>query len=1292
MRFETLVVAVFAFSYPSAGFVRADDAPTWEKQVAPFLKTYCVGCHDGGDDSKGGLSLLTHKALMAGGDGGEAIVPGKSADSRLVQMLLGKEEPRMPPKDAKQPKAEEIALITRWVDLGARGPSVDVPQSADELKLPHIRPRSSTTPAVTSLKYSADGRWVAASRHREVIVLGAATGRLAYRLAGAENPINAVAFSPDGQVVAAAEGLPGVVGKIRLWALPEGPSPEPVAPTRTLTGHTDSVYAVAFSPDGAQLVTGSYDKLLILWDVVSGAEKHTLKHHTGAVFGAAFSPDGKTLASVAADQTVKLWNVATGQRILTLIEPTKGLNAVAFHPTGHELAAVGVDKMIRIYEWNGSVAKLKKSAFAHDAAILAVDYSPDGKTLYTGGEDRRLKAWDAEKLQERHVYELLADWPLALAVNPAGDQLAVGLYSGGLMIFDPRSTEKRNGVTLPVAAAFRSTGRRPVRDFANTARVVDRRSHGAMTHATGGGLYELLAAAAIGQAEAKPEAAKPEPKPNPPTPRFDAISPRTVVRGQKVKFTLHGQNVSAADRLFISAGTLKPTLLPPDEKNANAAFCEIEIPADMPPGMVSIRLHTPLGTAGQKSFYVGPFAELGEKEDNGARDKATPAALPATLVGTINSRGDRDVWSFAAAAGQELAFVLVGPNMGSSLQARMSLTDEQGGVINTVTRHPARGETVLTHRFSSPGKFFLQVEDRDYMGGGNHYYYIHAGAIPYVTGVWPLAMRGADQGTHSPNEVAAIDVTGVNLLPETKLRPTPGAGAHFVAPFATAGKTINSARYESSSYPEFVEVESNDLPQQAQNLPVPAGVTGRFRLEKQNGDPMAVADSSADGPKTGAPRGDRDHFAFTARKGDRLTIETLARRLGSPVDTVIDILDPEGRPVPRATLRAVAETYTVLRDHDSRSKGIRLQNWEDVLPNDLMLIGDEILKVQILPLGPDEDVKFFDRFGPRMGYLGTTPQAHAINSAAFKVEVHPPGSAFAATGMPVVPLYWSNDDAPGLGSDSQVLFDVPADGTYVVRVRDVRDLTGDACVYRLVVRPRNEDFRITLDSENPNIPRGGSLPVTVNVDRLDGFNGPVDVRVEGLPAGLSATSTRIGPDTFSAMFTITHSEAAVAPATDAAQPPAPDMLGMRVIASAMIDGKPVERTTTPGFGSHHLTITSPPDLAVTVEPSAAEISPGQELRFTATIERRNGFQGRVPVDVLNLPHGLRVLDVGLNGVLINENETSRSFVVACDPWAPTGPLTFYAAARVESKNERHAAPGIRLNVKTDPAPGVASTP
>src|SRR5262249_3042351 len=155
-----------------------------------------------------------------------------------------------------------------------------------------------------------------------------------------------------------------------------------------------------------------------------------------------------------------------------------------------------------------------------------------------------------------------------------------------------------------------------------------------------------------------------------------------------------------------------------------------------------------------------------------------------------------------------------------------------------------------------------------------------------------------------------------------------------------------------------------------------------------------------------------------------------------------------------------------------------------------------------------------------------------------------------------------------------------------------------------------------------------------------------------------------GPDLFTAVLTLTATEGAPgesvassgepgvsAPGSSGTSPASAldalaktSFLSMRGIASASIDGKTVEHTTTPGMGSHHVTITSPPDVLIAVTPTSAEIVPGQELRFTATIERRNALKARIPVEVLNLPFGLRVLDVGLNGVLINENETSRSFV------------------------------------------------
>lgn len=1173
---SAISIIVLVTSVISAVPVCADDAPTFDKHIQPFLKTYCVGCHNGDDDSKGGLDVRSFKSLMEGGDGGAAIVSGKSGESRLVKLMLGTAKPKMPPKDSKQPKVAEIELVRRWIDEGAKGTESATPQTADELTLPRVEPKAKVSAAFTAMAYSGDGKWLAAARHRDVLLFDA-MGKVAHTLTGAEHPINAVAFSPDGKFVAAGEGFASVTGRVCVWEI-GGKEP------RVFTGHADSVYGVAFSPDGKLLASASYDKLVILWDMATGAPRHTLKHHTGAVFGIAFSPDGKTLASIAADQTVKLWNVQSGQRITTLTEATKGLNTVAFNPktsrdsnaskeSGRggpvEFVAGGSDKMIRIWEWNGSAARLKRSAFAHDAPILALVYSPDGKTLFTASEDRRIKAWDVATLRERHVYDEFADWPLALAVSPDGKRLGVGFYDGGLAVFE---TEAAKAARELVKSAAKPPATNP---------------------------------AAVARGNPKKVGAKTD---IPATPRLDSLSPRTVVRGKKVQITLNGQNIWDADRAFIQPHSLKVSLLPGEEKTPNKKMCEVEIPDDLPPGLVQLRLHTPLGSTGAKSFYVGPFAEVMEKEPNNTADKSLVAMTPATWLGAIDSKGDRDLWTFEASVDQELAFQLVGANLGSALSAKLTLLDEAGKTLATVTRSANRNEVELAHRFDRAAKYVLQVEDRNFTGSGNHFYAIHASA--------------GEPGDVSPRSESNVG----------------------------GRETVSGG-----------ESEPNNTPEKAQVVSVATTIGGRI-----------------------ATAGDVDHFAFEAKKGDHLTIEVRAGRKGSSLDSVIDILDSAGKPVGRHTLRAVAETYTVLRDHDSKLRGIRLNNWEDFQPNDLLMLGGEVIKVQILPLGPDEDVKFFEKGNVRLAFLGTTSQAHALNSAAYKVEVHSPGMTFPPNGMPVVQLNYTNDDGgPDFKGDSQILFDAPADGKYIVRLRDVRDLAGDDFFYELAIRSRQEDFRLSLDQENPNIPRGGSRPVTVTAERLEGFNGTIDVRLEGLPDGITATTGRIHSDSLSCIVTLTA-------AADARQPSGDEGLHLAVSGSAIIDRKTVEHRTTPLFGVHQVSITSPPDLLVRVVPATATIVPGQELRFTVTIDRRNGLKARVPIDVLNLPHGLRVLDVGLNGVLITEDIVTRTFVVHCDPWAAPGPHMFYAAGRVEAKgNERHASSPLQIEVK---APAVVATP
>lgn len=421
------IAVIFAASM----LATAQDAPSFAKDVAPIFASNCAGCH-GGNARMSGLSLETYESAAKGGSHGKIIEPGKSAQSRLYLMITGKVAPSMPL--GGKPLAEgDVEAIRKWIDAGAKPPT---PEEERELaahlaapSIPDIKPTVSLHPQIGALAFRPDGKLLALGTYKEVRLTDPATGQTVATLTGHAEAVRAIAFSPDGGLLAAAGGLPARSGEVKIWDVAARKE------LRTIKGHSDCVYAVAFSPDGKSIATSSYDKLIKLWSVDTGQEIRTFKDHIDAVYALAFTPDGKRLISGAADRTVKVWDAATGERLYTLSEPQDGLNTIALDPSGKFVAAGGLDKTIRIWELGAKEGTLVNSLIAHEDAILKLAYSPDGKWIASSAADRTVKIFNVHDLTEIKTYANQPDWVLSLEFSPDGKTFAAGRYDGSFEIY-----------------------------------------------------------------------------------------------------------------------------------------------------------------------------------------------------------------------------------------------------------------------------------------------------------------------------------------------------------------------------------------------------------------------------------------------------------------------------------------------------------------------------------------------------------------------------------------------------------------------------------------------------------------------------------------------------------------------------------------------------------------------------------------------------------------------------------------------------------------------------------------
>ena len=308
---------------------------------------------------------------------------------------------------------------------------------------------------------------------------------------------------------------------------------------------------------------------------------------------------------------------------------------------------------------------------------------------------------------------------------------------------------------------------------------------------------------------------------------------------------------------------------------------EITIDAHAALGKREVRLATPGGLSNPMAFYVGQLPEFTKPDwkssvrPDGSKETVKPAAneiavtLPATLNGQIPPGGG-DKYCFPARAGQQLLVAASAreliPYLADAVpgwfQATLTLYDDAGNELAYADAFEFHPDPVLFYKIPKDGDYVLEIKDSLYRGREDFVYRVNLGELPFITGVFPLGGKVGSPLT--------LGLSGWNL-PLSQTTPDLGAvegGAHFVS----AGPLSNRLPFALDTLPEIVASKANNTLASAQKITLPIIINGR--VEKP---------------------GDWDVFAFDGKAGDTVVAEVCARRLGSPLDSVLKLTDAAGK-------------------------------------------------------------------------------------------------------------------------------------------------------------------------------------------------------------------------------------------------------------------------------------------------------------------------------------------------------------------------------------------------------------
>jgi WD40 repeat protein len=250
-----------------------------------------------------------------------------------------------------------------------------------------------------------------------------------YTLTGHQQPVSAIAFSPDGQQLVSSS----FDKTIKLWDLNNGKC------LKTLLGHHSRIWTVAFHPHGQQIASGSDDNNTKIWDLKQGRCIKTIVGHTNAIISVKLSPNAGYLASGSEDNTIRVWDINKGSICQTLRDHTNRVWSVDFSPNSRLLASGSADYTIKLWDWQ--LGNCLQTLRGHQSWVWQVAFSPDGQTLASSSYDHTVKIWNVDTGECLKTLQGHASPVIFVTFSPDGQLLASSDFDGIIKLWNPDSGE-----------------------------------------------------------------------------------------------------------------------------------------------------------------------------------------------------------------------------------------------------------------------------------------------------------------------------------------------------------------------------------------------------------------------------------------------------------------------------------------------------------------------------------------------------------------------------------------------------------------------------------------------------------------------------------------------------------------------------------------------------------------------------------------------------------------------------------------------------------------------------------